>query len=109
MMSGADPNVRSSYGTVALLDAVTAQHEDVVDLLLRHGADPHIADNNGTTPYRHAHLFRRYVTIEWGGMRIRQRLSYPVSFLSRYLERLVRSLVYLFIYLPSLPRIREPR
>ncbi|CAD7695454.1 unnamed protein product [Ostreobium quekettii] len=55
--AGADPNVKSRYGTVALHDAVMGQQLDAVKLLLKHGASVRAADNDGVTPHKLARHF----------------------------------------------------
>ena len=54
-----DVNHVNNLGWTALLEAVIladgdAAHQEVVRLLLAHGADVHLADNDGVTPLAHA-------------------------------------------------------
>ncbi|XP_039737236.1 2-5A-dependent ribonuclease isoform X1 [Pteropus medius] len=49
---GADVNFQDEDGGwTPLLNAVEISEEDIVDLLLRHGADPCLRKNNGATPF----------------------------------------------------------
>ncbi|XP_015441786.1 2-5A-dependent ribonuclease isoform X2 [Pteropus alecto] len=49
---GADVNFQDEDGGwTPLLNAVETSEEDIVDLLLRHGADPCLRKNNGATPF----------------------------------------------------------
>ncbi|WGU93203.1 ankyrin repeat domain-containing protein [Paenibacillus dendritiformis] len=66
--SDVDVNHINNLGWTALLEAIIlsdggATHQRIVKLLLDHGADPRIADNDGVTPLEHA-AKRRYREIE---------------------------------------------
>lgn len=57
----------NNLGWTALLEAIVLSsggppHQEIVRLLLAHGADPNIADRDGVTPLRHART-RGYVEI----------------------------------------------
>ena len=58
LRKGADPNVKTIFGTVALRLAVVTQNIEAVDILLAHGADPNIEDNCGETTYFTATQFK---------------------------------------------------
>jgi hypothetical protein len=60
---GADADVQSIYGTVALHDACMNQNLEEIDILLKHGADPHICDNDGTSPYAFVQQFKRMLAV----------------------------------------------
>lgn len=47
---GADVNLRQKDGTTALWHAAKLGDDDIVEILLDHGADPKIPDNNNKTP-----------------------------------------------------------
>lgn len=54
-----DVNHVNRLGWTALMEAVVLsdggiQHQEIIKILLRHGADQSIADNDGITPYQHA-------------------------------------------------------
>lgn len=54
-----DVNHINNLGWTALLEAIILgnggkDHIEIVNLLLKHGADPNIADKNGVTPLEHA-------------------------------------------------------
>lgn len=62
-----DVNHVNNLGWTALLEAIVLsnggpRHQEVVRLLLAHGADPNITDRDGVTPLRHARA-RGYVEI----------------------------------------------
>jgi ankyrin repeat protein len=46
---GADPNARQQVGYTPLMGAANAGREDLVDLLLRHGADRTLVNDEGKT------------------------------------------------------------
>lgn len=52
----ADVNLQSDDGHSLLLYAASYSDTKMVDLLLKHGADPRIANNAGETPLDYAHL-----------------------------------------------------
>ena len=52
--AGADPDVQHENGSTALIFAAMFNKEDIVDILLRHGARTTIKDNNGLTAADHA-------------------------------------------------------
>ena len=54
LSKGADPDVRSTFGTVALMDATMSQNVREVEILMKYKADPHIADNDGIVPIKFA-------------------------------------------------------
>jgi len=54
LIKGADPNIKSCFGSTALLSATMAQNLEEIDLLLQYGADPHLGDNDGAVPYKMA-------------------------------------------------------
>jgi len=58
LSKGADPNLKSTFGTVALMDAAMNQNVDVVEVLMRHKADPYIADNDGIAPIKFAENYK---------------------------------------------------
>ena len=49
---GADPNLADIYGSTALLSAAREGHKDILELLLKKGSHPNIADEEGLTPIR---------------------------------------------------------
>lgn len=66
--SDVDVNHINNLGWTALLEAVILsdggpRHQQIVQLLLEHGADPTIADKDGVTPLEHARQ-RGYTAIE---------------------------------------------
>ena len=63
LSKGADPNIRSVYGTVALMDASMSQSIKEVDILLKYGADPYIADNDGIVPYKLSEPLREVIAV----------------------------------------------
>lgn len=63
LANGADPNLKSVYGTVALMDASMNQNLTEIDILLRHEADAHIADNDGMTPEQFGKNFRKVAAV----------------------------------------------
>jgi len=48
---GADVNALNRLGCTPLMEPVIAHKLEAVHLLVKHGADPHITDINGTSPY----------------------------------------------------------
>ena len=44
-----DPNIQNKYGYTAIYWALLKGHKDVVELLLKHGANPNLKDNRGYT------------------------------------------------------------
>jgi uncharacterized protein len=63
-----DVNHINNLGWTALLEAVILgtggeRHQQIVQLLLEHSADPNLADRNGTTPLQHARR-RGFTAIE---------------------------------------------
>ena len=63
-----DVNHINNLGWTALLEAIILgnggkAHIEITDMLLKHGADPNIADRNGVTPLMHARE-RKYKEIE---------------------------------------------
>jgi uncharacterized protein len=57
--TGIDVNHVNDLGWTALLEAIilgdgSAQYQEIVQILLGAGADPHLADNDGVTPLQHA-------------------------------------------------------
>ena len=63
-----DVNHINNLGWTALLEAIILgkggkEHTEITDMLLKHGADPNIADRNGVTPLMHARE-RKYNEIE---------------------------------------------
>jgi ankyrin repeat protein len=52
--SGADVNCQDNYGNSPLWKAVFSSRDqnEVVTLLCKHRADPHLANHNGMTPYK---------------------------------------------------------
>ena len=63
-----DVNHINNLGWTALLEAIILgnggkEHIEIIDLLLKHGADPNIADRNGITPLMHARE-KKYKEIE---------------------------------------------
>jgi hypothetical protein len=63
LQKGADPNVQSVYGTVALMDACMGQNLREIEILLKHGADPHVKDNDGLSPYTFAQPLKKMVAL----------------------------------------------
>ncbi|WP_457621183.1 ankyrin repeat domain-containing protein [Persephonella sp.] len=53
---GADINTTDDRGGTALHWAVYYGHEDIVKILLLHGANPFLEDKNGISPYRLAQI-----------------------------------------------------
>jgi ankyrin repeat protein len=74
--SDVDVNHVNNLGWTALLEAIVLsnggpRHQQIVRLLLEHGADPNLADGDGVTPLAHARQ-RGYTAIaamlaEYGG------------------------------------------
>jgi ankyrin repeat protein len=56
---GVSINDRDNDGETALHVAMIDCHKDIVDMLLGSGADPRVADNNGTTVLMKALLRKR--------------------------------------------------
>ena len=52
---GADPNAQAAGGVTPLHRAVRNRCSAAVDVLLRAGADPHLANDNGSTAFELAH------------------------------------------------------
>ncbi|PWY94530.1 putative ankyrin repeat-containing protein [Aspergillus sclerotioniger CBS 115572] len=50
LRTGCDVNARSKIGRTALHACVAAQASTIVEKLLKHGADVHVIDENGSTP-----------------------------------------------------------
>jgi len=63
LTKGADPDLRSCYGTVALMDATMNQNLREIDVLMRYGADPYIADNDGIRPIKLGEKFRQIIAV----------------------------------------------
>ena len=70
LLENTDINVNhiNNLGWTALLEAIILgdggkKHIEITDLLLKHGANPNIADKNGVTPLMHARE-RKYKEIE---------------------------------------------
>lgn len=63
LAKGADPDVRACYGTVALMDATMYQNLKELDILLKFGADPYIADNDGCKPIKIGENLRAVVAV----------------------------------------------
>jgi len=63
LTKGADPNLRSCYGTVALMDATMNQNTTEIDILMRHGADPYIACNDGIVPLKMGEDFAHIIAV----------------------------------------------
>jgi len=63
LSKGADPNIRSCYGCTALLNATLFQNVREIEILLRYGADPFIADNSGGVPIKMAENFRQVIAL----------------------------------------------
>ena len=70
LLENTDINVNhvNNLGWTALLEAIILgdggrKHIEITELLLKHGADPNIADRNGVTPLMHARE-RKYKEIE---------------------------------------------
>ena len=57
--TGADLNIKSKDGQTALVVAVGAGEEKMVEALLKAGADPDITDSLGTSARRYAFLFKK--------------------------------------------------
>jgi uncharacterized protein len=54
IMEGADPNVKDSFGSTALLAAIAYKSLEVIPVLLEHGADVTVQDNDGSTALHYA-------------------------------------------------------
>ena len=52
LSKGADPNAQNRFGCPPLSVCVMSGNLDYVELLVKHGADPHVKDNDGFTPSR---------------------------------------------------------
>ena len=52
LAGGADPNAVNRFGAVPLLECVISNNLEAVSLLVRAGADPHLPDNDGTSPHQ---------------------------------------------------------
>ncbi|XP_075384259.1 2-5A-dependent ribonuclease [Tenrec ecaudatus] len=67
---GADVNFQDEWGWAPLHNAVQNSKEDLVDLLLHHGADPLLRKNNGATPFilagiaGNVNLLRRFLSVK---------------------------------------------
>ena len=51
LRAGADANKQDRFGCTALLLATRVQNFDLMSLLLKHGADPFIADGENVSPF----------------------------------------------------------
>ena len=60
---GANPNVRSKYGSTPLMDAAALGHETIVALLLKAGADISAQDNSGFTVIENLALLKKHDNI----------------------------------------------
>ena len=54
--AGADVNAQNRFGATPLHELAWTKHYDAICMLLDHGADPFIKDNEGSTPDKAAHL-----------------------------------------------------
>jgi len=62
--AGADINIRSKDGQTALIVAVGAADEKMVEALLKAGADPDISDSLGASARKYASLFRKKAILD---------------------------------------------
>jgi ankyrin repeat protein len=62
--AGADANIQSKDGQTALIVAVGADEEGTVEVLLKAGANPDIADHMGMSARKYASLFRKTVLMD---------------------------------------------
>jgi ankyrin repeat protein len=53
--AGADPNARRQGGFTPLHEAVTTCNVELAELLLAHGANPHLSNDEGDSPLQLAH------------------------------------------------------
>ena len=52
--NGIDVNCINKFGKSVLMEVVLLGYEKIARLLLEHGADPNLTDNEGNTPLHHA-------------------------------------------------------
>ena len=71
MKAGADPNMQNRFGSTVLYENALAQNYENLQILVEHGADPSIEDNDGNSPMeligsraRLYEIFRKAASIE---------------------------------------------
>ena len=71
MKAGADPNMQNRFGSTVLYENALAQNYENLEILVEHGADPSIEDNDGNSPMeligsrpRLYEIFRKAASIE---------------------------------------------
>lgn len=71
LKAGADPNMQNRFGSTVLYENALVQNYENLEILVEHGADPSIEDNDGNSPmaliglHRRIHeIFRKAASIE---------------------------------------------